>query len=335
MSIINQLKSNINSAIFCATPSSWIDVNNPHHWHPLKFSSEMQLCQSKLGSLQVDYSNFQDINNNGKQKIKELKNKVKKRIEELKTKIKTANENEKSDLKSRINELKKAITELEKLERTVTKYNFEIDKEAPQLNYDNNTDTVTVKYDGTLGSLINELKHAFQFETGQLDFIQVANSDSGSTNIPGVLYDLGDELETYKRQYSYDGFLKMRIAWTEKELNDFSNNNIVEILKGTINITGESGNQLGVLEIKSMKFITADIIVKIKDTVSDSSTLYSSLSTKSLDINSSLRQIQKNNTNRSDLGNLSWMGLDNFKKKTPYIEFVKVFIKEKPFIHVK
>jgi len=125
-------------------------VDNPHHWHPLKFSSEMQLCQSKSGSLQVGYSNFQDINNNGKQKIK-----VKKRIEELKTKIKTANENEKSDLKSRINELEKAITELEKLERTVTRYNFEIDKKAPQLNYDNNTNTITVKYDGTLGSLMN------------------------------------------------------------------------------------------------------------------------------------------------------------------------------------
>jgi len=110
----------------------------------------MQLCQSKSGSLQVGYSNFQDINNNGKQKIK-----VKKRIEELKTKIKTANENEKSDLKSRINELEKAITELEKLERTVTRYNFEIDKKAPQLNYDNNTNTITVKYDGTLGSLMN------------------------------------------------------------------------------------------------------------------------------------------------------------------------------------
>ena len=334
MSIINQLKSDINSAIFCATPSSWTDVDNPHHWHPLKFSSEMQLCQSKSGSLQVGYSNFQDINNNGKQKIKELKNKVKKRIEELKTKIKTANEDEKSDLKSRINELEKAITELEKLERTVTRYNFEIDKEAPQLNYDNNTDTVTVKYDGTLGSLINELKHAFQFETGQLDFIQVANSDGSATNIPGVLYDLGDELETYKRQYAYDGFLKMRIAWTEKELNNFLLTNISE-LNRTFKIISEEQNNVGILEARSMKYITADIIVKIKDTVSDNSKLYSSLSTKSLDKNSSLRQIERNNTNREDLGNLSWMGLDSFKRKTPYIEFVKVFIKEKPFIHVK
>ncbi len=294
----------------------------------------MGLCQSKLNSLR-GYSRLDGIGNDGKRKITEVKAKVKNKIQELKNKINSASDTEKLDLKARIKELEKAVVELEKLERTVIKYNFEIDKEAPQLNYDNNTDTVTVKYDGTLGSLINELKHAFQFETGQLDFIQVANSNGSATNIPGVLYDLGDELETYKRQYAYDGFLKMRMAWTEKELNSFSNNNIAEILRGTINIKGELGNQLGVLEIKSMKFVTVDIIVKIKGTANNSSTLYSSLSTKSLDKNSSLRQIERNNTNRGDLGNLSWMGLDGFKKKTPYIEFVKVFIKEKPFIHVK
>ena len=294
----------------------------------------MRLCQSKLNSL-GGYSRLDGIGNDGKRKITELKTKIKNKIQELKNKVNSATDTEKLDLKARIKELEKAVVELEKLERTVTKYNFEIDKEAAQLNYDNNTDTVTVKYDGTLGSLINELKHAFQFETGQLDFIQVANSDGSATNIPGVLYDLRDELETYKRQYAYDGFLKMRMAWTEKELNNFLLTNISE-LNRTFKIISEEQNNVGVLEARSMKYITVDIIVKIKDTVSDRSKLYSSLSTKSLDKNSSLRQIERNNTNRGDLGNLSWMGLDSFKKKkTPYIEFVKVFIKEKPFIHVK
>lgn len=320
MSIINSYKRDID-----LVTSSSITSN---------FSFKMRVCQDRLNSV-AGYTFFDGIENNGKRKITEVKAKVRKKIQELKSKINSASDTEKLDLKSRIKELEKAVVELEKLERTVTKYNFEIDREAPQLNYNNTTDTVTIKYDGTLGSLINELKHAFQFETGQLDFIQAANSDGSATNIPGVLYDLNDELETYKRQYAYDGFLKMRVAWTEKELNAFSNSNIAEILKGTVSIMGESGNPLGILEVKSMKFVTADIIVKIKDTASNSSTLYSSLSTRSLDKNSSLRQIQKNSLNRSDLGNLSWMGLSSFKKKTPYIEFVKVFIKEKPFIHVK
>ncbi len=334
MSIINSWKSDINFAIFCATPSSRIDVGNPHKWNPLKFSSEMGLCQSKLNSLGRSYSRFDGLKDDGKRKIAEAKAKVKNKIQELKNNINSASDTEKLDLKARIKELEKAVVELERLEKTITKYNFEIDKETPQLNYDNNTDTVTVKYDGSLGSLINELKHAFQFETGQLDFIQVANSNGSSTNIPGVLYDLGDELETYKRQYAYNGFLKMRMAWSEKELNNFLLTNISE-LNRTFKIISEEQNNVGILEVHSIKYITVDIIVKIKDTTSDSSKLYSSLSTKSLDKNSSLKQIKRNNKNRRDLGNLSWMGLDNFKKQTPYIEFVKVFIKEKPFIHVK
>lgn len=58
--------------------------------------------------------------------------------------------------------------------------------------YDVNTDAVRVIYNGELGTLAHELKHAFQFEIGNISF-------DGSGKSGGLLHDFYDEREAYNR----------------------------------------------------------------------------------------------------------------------------------------
>src|SRR5690606_39673823 len=46
--------------------------------------------------------------------------------------------------------------------------------------------------------LVHELAHAYQFETGRLDFTR-------ATGGPGFLYDIGDEVTAFRRQAAYNG----------------------------------------------------------------------------------------------------------------------------------
>lgn len=328
MNIINQLKQEINSVIFRCTPPDWVDTENPHQWDSMKFKMEMELCQTRIKNLGIPIRN-QNLND-GKKKIKELKKKVEEKIDDLKEELKNLEGNAKTEMNFRINELKSAVEELDKLIGSSS--NFDIKTSSmPQLNYNPDTNTTVIEYDGNESSLLNELKHAFQFETGKIDFIKTSNGV-----VPGYLYDLNDELSTYKRQYAYDGFLKFRIAWTEEEVNTFSQSNITDYLQGKFNIGGETDNPLGILNINSSKYITADIIVKIKDGTDDKSVLYSTLSKESLDVNSTLKDIRSNNRKRKDLKNIPWLNIKKFKnKKAPYIEFIKVIINENPLIYVK
>jgi len=142
-----------------------------------------------------------------------------------------------------------------------------------------------------------------------------------SENIPGLTYDINDEVETYKRQYAFDGILKLRISLTEAE--------IMQQLK-----SGKLKSTLGIggLEIKKMKKITANVIIRVADSFIDDG-LYKSISKKSLDIYSPIKDIKKGNKDRIDLFNS--LGLDNENKDKAYIDFIKVFIETKPFIYVK
>jgi len=169
--------------------------------------------------------------------------------------------------------------------------------------------------------LLNELKHAFQLETGKIDFIKVNNGIDPPENIPGLLYDINDEVETYKRQYAYDGILKLRIVMTEEEL-------LNQLKSGKI----KSSLGLGSLEIKKIKKITANVIVKVEDYIGGGS-LYSSISSKNLDIHSSIGVIRRGNKNRNGL--ISRLGIDKEDKKKSHIDFVKVYIETNPFIYVK
>lgn len=321
MSIINQLKQAIDFSIFKATPQSWVDINNPHEWNNLIFSSEMNLCQMNINSIK---SINKQPPKEGVEKLRELKRKIKDKIKELKNDLKEANGNVENDLKLRISELNSALIELDKLISTATKYKFVIDQTAPQLNYDPTTDTAIVRYNGTIGGLLNELKHAFQFETGQIDFIAV-NNNGNTSIIPGLTYDLIDEVETYKRQYAYDGILKLTLELDEEEFNDLPLNEKLKNLGKTLNTT---------IEIKKMKKIKASVVVKISDG-SLKFGLYKQIPKTSLSIHSSIGDIRKKNKNRNHFNLIDGLGLNNIDKKKPYIEFVKVYIEQNPYIYVK
>ncbi len=198
-------------------------------------------------------------------------------------------------------------------------YSFSVDQ-YPEFTYDGFLDEGTVFYDGTLRTLINELKHVFQFKTEDIEFIE-----SGSMRYPdaqaGLTYDIFDELATYKRHYAFDGKLTLRISLSEDDiLNSIKNVN--------------TGNQnFGTVEIKSMKDIKVGIIAKVSDSFALDG-LYKRISQKELNIHSSANDVFKaNKENRFDkILNIS-LGAAN--KKKPYIEYIKVFIKKKPIIYAK
>ncbi|WP_028888985.1 hypothetical protein [Tenacibaculum ovolyticum] len=302
MSVIQEFKNNICSALFLGATNS--------------LESQLLLLQNKLDS--CESSNIIDkIDPNSKAKLEELKKRVKQKINTLITQIEKSKGTEKKDLKIRIKELEEALEEIKVIEHSQSTYEFRIGNK-PKFSYENISDKGLVFYDGTLGSLLNELKHVFQFETGKIDFIKVSGEPE---NLPGLLYDLGDEVETYKRQYAYDGVLKLRVVMTDEEvLNQFKSGKI------------KNGLGLGTLEIKKMKKITADVIVKVEDSLGSGS-LYSAISKRSLDIHSSLGNIRKGNKHRSNF--ITGLGIDKRDKNEPYIDFIKVFIENNPFIYVK
>ncbi len=302
MSIIQEFKNNISSALFSGSSGS--------------LGSQLQLLQSRLDS--YESSGIVDkIEPRSKTKLEELKRRLKQKINTLNIHIEKSKGAKKKDLEARIKELKEALEEIKLIERSQTEYEFRV-SDTPDFSYEDVADKGIVFYDSTLGSLLNELKHAFQFETGKIDFIKVSGEPE---NLPGLLYDLGDEVETYKRQYAYDGVLKLRVVMTEEEM-------LNQLKSGKI----KNGLGLGTLEIKKMKKITADVIVRVEDSLGSGS-LYSSISRKSLDVHSSLGSIKKGNRQRSNF--ITGLGIDKLDKNEPYIDFVKVFIKDTPFIYVK
>lgn len=303
MNVIQNFKQDIKSSLFFSSSGS-------------ELKSQLLLLQNRLDSYVSSY--FDDKTNPiSKERLRELKKRVKEKIDTLNTQLEKARGAAKKDLIARIKELKEALKEIKVIQNSETEYNFKISNK-PKFTYENTSNKGTVFYNGTLGSLLNELKHAFQFETGKIDFIKV---NGVPENLPGVLYDLGDELETYKRQYAYDGILKLRIVMTETEM-------LNQIKTGKI----KKGLGLGGLEIKQMKKITASVIVKIEDTLGSGS-LYNTISKKSLDIHSTLGEIKKGNKHRSNF--IQGLGIDKQDKRKPYIDFIKVFIETNPFIYVK
>lgn len=178
-------------------------------------------------------------------------------------------------------------------------YSFKI-ATYPEFEYIGAKNEGTIFYDGTLRVLLNELKHVFQFESGKLEFIEV-----GGSSKPGLTYDIFDELATYKRQYAFDGILKLKISLSENDIL----NSIKKI---------NTGNQnFGTVEIKRMKDIKVDIIAKVSDSFALNS-LYENISQKELDVNSSAKDVfNANKENRWDrILNIS---LGSADKKKPII----------------
>lgn len=276
-------------------------------------------CQSYINKFE-NKTYFQNSDED-KEKIKKIKEKVIKRISKLEKERnqRVAQGKDTSNLNFRIEELKTAVYELEFLENTATRYIFKKNKNAPQINYKG--DNVIEVQHGNLDSILHELHHAFQYETGKIDFIKTDDGDY----IPGFLYDTTDELSAYKRQFAFDGILKVAFKIKEKDMLDaFRTKQINTIIQ-------EDKEYFGVKEIIHMKDITIDVIIKIAEPKIGN--LYKNISSKELNSKSSLSDIINNNTYKS--GYLNEFGFHKENPNKSYIEFVKIFITETPRIYVK
>lgn len=82
-----------------------------------------------------------------------------------------------------------------------------------ETNYDIENDRVSIiiAYDGDIGDIAHELKHAYQFETGDLPF----DSRTGGC-ATAVLYDITDEKAAYRRGAAYGEEIPKNLEWHEK-----------------------------------------------------------------------------------------------------------------------
>ncbi len=282
--------------------------------HIITSESDVSAKQGEINHLSRN-SYPRRIHPNSQKTFELLKRKVKEKIRQLETKLTTAKGADNKDLQARIKELKDAQREFEVIEQSSTMYSFNIRPE-PEFTYIGKINEGVVFYDGTLRVLINELKHVFQFESGQMEFLEIGNKP-----VPGLTYDIFDELETYKRQYAFDGILKMYISLSEQEI--FAGAQSV--------LTGDKN--FGTVEIKRMKDIKVSVIAKVSDSFAING-LYGSISQKELDIHSTAKEVfNANKENRfKRILNIS---LGSADKKKPYLDYIKVFIQKKPIIYAK
>jgi len=243
--------------------------------------------------------------------------KVQQKITELENQLETASKKERDDLEARLEELCAALEEFQVIENSEHIYSFEIGDE-PLFKMELDDLNGSIVYDGTLGSLINELKHAFQYETGKIDFLRVQNG-STTTVYPGLLYDTTDELETYKRQYALDGILTLKIALSKEKVYE-------QVLQA------KELSDIGKVVIKKMSDVKLKVVAKISDYALKEG-LYKTISQKPLDRNSEMGDILKGNKKRKVVKNhLSFLDVD---EEQPYFEYVKVFVNERVYIDVK
>ncbi|MGC3946361.1 MAG: Ig-like domain-containing protein [Chryseolinea sp.] len=105
--------------------------------------------------------------------------------------------------KERVNQIDGALNEISAMERSETVYYINSDyQEQPdgtsgETRYENGKVMVNVSKSYGLHGLAHELKHAYQFESRQLDFYSM-------TGQPGLLYDIGDEVAAFKRQFAFN-----------------------------------------------------------------------------------------------------------------------------------
>ena len=140
------------------------------------------------------------------------------------------------------NELQQALDELAILKESNQMYHIEYGRTSSyyrkgETDYDieNNRVRIIIAYDGDDGDIAHELKHAYQFETGDLSF----DSRTGGC-ATAVLYDITDEEAAYRRGSAYGKEIPKNLEWHEK----FSYTN---------NITGKKGLYYPFLQNEKVK----------------------------------------------------------------------------------
>ena len=118
-------------------------------------------------------------------------------------------------------EIQAAIDELSVLDKSNQMYHVEYGEvsgyyKKGETGYDlkNNWVSMTIAYDGELSDVAHEMKHAYQFEVGELSF----DSRTGGF---GVLYDLTDERAAYDRSAVLGGktVSNHTISFQQKTIN--------------------------------------------------------------------------------------------------------------------
>ncbi|MQP52686.1 MULTISPECIES: protein kinase [unclassified Flavobacterium] len=119
---------------------------------------------------------------------------------------------------------KSSLKEISKLEKSDQVYNVHFDStvNGGGVSYDMSTEEVMIGIgaDSSKGMIGHELKHGYQFETGQISIV-ANNSNYGS------LYDIGDETESYNRERALDGgmqfFSSSGFKWNNNDVYNFGN----------------------------------------------------------------------------------------------------------------
>ena len=115
-------------------------------------------------------------------------------------------------------ELQSALDELSILESSDQLYHIEYGNTSGynrngEIGYDTKNDmvSITMTYSSNISDIAHELKHAYQFEVGELSF----NTSNGGC-ITSSLYDITDERSAYIRGYAFGGSIPRNLEWTER-----------------------------------------------------------------------------------------------------------------------
>ena len=139
---------------------------------------------------------------------------------------------------ARESQLNEALTEISALEASETVYYINSDYQdqadgtSGNTSYDasNNRINVDVSQSYGLAGLAHELKHAYQFETGKVDFVK-------TTGGPGLLYDITDEVSAFRRQFAFN-------PNSLGNINSFSQINSFSVRRLNPNYANLPGNSL-------------------------------------------------------------------------------------------
>lgn len=115
-------------------------------------------------------------------------------------------------------EIQAAIDELSVLNKSNQMYHIEYGEvsgyyKKGETDYDlkNNWVSMTIAYDGDIYDMAHEMKHAYQFEVGELSF----DSHTGGC-ATAVLYDITDQESAYRRGSALGGKIPKNLEWDEK-----------------------------------------------------------------------------------------------------------------------
>jgi hypothetical protein len=126
-----------------------------------------------------------------------LQNRINSRT--AKGKSTTGQEGRLSASKGRESELNGTLTEIDALRQSSTTYfvnsAYQSSIDDGNTSFLNGDVMINVEQGYGLAGLAHELKHGYQFETGQLDF--------ASSGTPGLLYDITDEIGAFRRQEAF------------------------------------------------------------------------------------------------------------------------------------